>query len=497
MLKKYNREEFIQEANRIHNNFYIYEDINYVNLETKIYIECPIHGFFEKYPFVHLNSNSGCNKCAQEKKLKKSFDDFVIKANIKYNNKFDYSESVYVNFNTNIRIKCPKHEFFTQTPKTHLKSVYGCNLCRIDNVTYNTPEFIEQSNKIHNNFYNYTKSNYIGINEKIIIICPIHQEFSQRAGAHMKGEGCIKCANDKRRMDNERFIYEAKLVHGDKYDYSKVNYINNDTKVIIVCGNKNHKEFEQSPSNHLAGRGCKQCTVDKQTFSLEHFITKARLTHSNKYNYSKTKYINNYTKIEIVCPNPKHKSFWQNPTDHYYHGCPKCANDQHSIKISDTQEDFIQKCIDTHGDKYDYSLVNYIGAREKIQIICKKHNEVFSQVAIYHSSGSNCQKCARSTVSIQELEWLDNIGILSENRQFTIKINDKRIIADGFDPITNTVYEYHGDYWHGNPKIFKREDINPSTKTSFGELYQNTIDRENLIKSAGYNLVVKWQTDIN
>lgn len=118
----------------------------------------------------------------------------------------------------------------------------------------------------------------------------------------------------------------------------------------------------------------------------------------------------------------------------------------------------------------------------------------------YRNSG--CPHCSKSKgYSNAEINWINEIqekeniiiqNALSENGQFKIPGVGK---ADGYCEKTNTVYEFHGDFWHGNPSIFDRNEINPVTKTTYGELYDKTIKREQKIRELGYNLIVKWETD--
>ena len=118
----------------------------------------------------------------------------------------------------------------------------------------------------------------------------------------------------------EEFIKGARKKHGDKYDYSKVDYVNKRTKVCIIC--HEHGEFWQTPSSHLQGKGCPICG-GTSTLTKEELIKKARKVHDNKYNYTKVEYVNNKTKVCIICP--EHGEFWQTPYDHFYGcGCPKC-----------------------------------------------------------------------------------------------------------------------------------------------------------------------------
>ena len=118
------------------------------------------------------------------------------------------------------------------------------------------------------------------------------------------------------------FIKKAKEIHGDKYDYSKTQYINAKTKVIIIC--KIHGEFTQNPHNHISSKsGCPKCSKNHNRYTNESFIDIVKQIHNNKYDYSLVNYINAYKKIKIICP--KHGIFEQTPHHHLNkHGCPKC-----------------------------------------------------------------------------------------------------------------------------------------------------------------------------
>ena len=184
-------------------------------------------------------------------------------------------------------------------------------------------------------------------------------------------------------MNKEEFIIKARKIHGDKYDYSKVKYVNNITKICIIC--LEHGEFWQIPSNHLRGFGCKKCSgnfLDKNIF-----IEKAKQTHGDKYDYSKIDYKNNHTKVIIICP--EHGEFHQNPSSHLKGvGCPKCNG---GVKF--TQEEFLKKSKEVHNDKYDYSKVEYKNCNTKVCIVCPEHGE-FLQSPNKHLRGQKCPKCS-------------------------------------------------------------------------------------------------------
>ena len=243
-----------------------------------------------------------------------------------------------------------------------------------------------------------------------------------------------------KRLTLNDFIKKSEKKHNSKYDYSKVEYKNNSTKVCIIC--PEHGEFWQRPSDHLGGAGCPLCGgVKKHT--KETFIEKARLVHGNKYDYSKVEYRNNKTKVCIICP--EHGEFWQKPESHtnQKQGCPKC-----STTLKSTTKDFIEKARAIHGDKYDYSKVEYINSNTKICIICPEHGE-FWQISNYHLNGNGCPKCGiEKNISENNLYFY-----LCENfqtpiiRQKTFKWlkNNKNLKIDFYLPEFNIGIEYQGE----------------------------------------------------
>lgn len=268
-IKKTN-EEFITEANKIHNYAYDYSRANYKNNKTHIEIICHKkdrfgfeHGSFFQTPHSHIDSKCGCPKC-KNPHLCYNQEEFIIKASITHQNKFDYSDVIFTSMTTDVKIKCKEcGETFLQKPYKHLggknAKPQGCPFCVGKNKT--TPRFIKDAQKIHGKKYNYSKTKYIDAYSEVCIICPEHGEFWQTAHNHLKGGGCPICAEinrrDKKRKEETEFIKQAIQVHGKKYDYSKVEYLNCKQEVCIIC--PEHGEFWQTPDNHLQGKGCKMC----------------------------------------------------------------------------------------------------------------------------------------------------------------------------------------------------------------------------------------------
>lgn len=244
-------------------------------------------------------------------------------------------------------------------------------------------EFLTQVRAVHGDKYDYSKVDYIGSDAKICVICPTHGEFWPTANNHLRGSGCPQCVG--RTVTTDRFIEKSREIHGEKYDYSKVEYINPSTPVKISC--PIHGEFLLKPSSHLAGNGCSECSGNVR-LTTERFISKAREVHGDAYDYSKTDCIgNNKTKVCVICPD--HGEFWVTPNNHLKGSrCPKCYG---TPKYTTAQ--YIKKANEIHGGKYDYSLVKYEGNKEKIEIICPEHGS-FWQHAGAHLRGSQCPACS-------------------------------------------------------------------------------------------------------
>ena len=274
-MKRINTDSFITKANIAHNFKYDYSKTNYVNSHSKICIVCSKHGEFWQSPNNHL-SGKGCPECKKEKlhSLKsKSKDDFIQEANNIHNEKYDYSKVEYLNNYTKVCIVCPTHGEFWQTPLNHLNGK-GCPMCVKRsyqygiNRTHKTLEtFIKEAKKVHGNKYDYSKTKYVGANTKICIICPTHGEFWQNPTKHLNGQGCPKCANDRKRLTMDEFIERANKIHNGKYDYSKVNFNYVKDYITIIC--PKHGEFTQNVTNHLRGHGCQYCNSSLMEQELE------------------------------------------------------------------------------------------------------------------------------------------------------------------------------------------------------------------------------------
>lgn len=308
--------------------------------------------------------------------------------------------------------------------------------------------FIEKANTVHGNRYDYSNVKYNRSTEKVNIICPIHGVFCQTPQAHLRGNGCPKCANEKRgrnRLSTQDIIDRLKKIHGNKYDYSKVEYINANTKIILTC--KTHGDFSILPFSALNGSGCPKCAG--KNLSKEEIIEKIKAIHGDKYDYSKVKKVNSNEKVCLICP--KHGEFYITLSKIFNRGdgCKKCSAENRKKILTLTQDEVINKFVLIHNNKYDYSNVKYRSMHDKVEIICPKHG-YFQQYPSDHIDGHGCPKCA-CIESRPENEIYEIIANYIGDRYHIIK-ND-RVILNGKEidiliPEINIGIEYNGLKWH-------------------------------------------------
>ena len=408
-------------------------------------------------------------------------ENFIEKAKEIHVGKYDYSKVEYINSKTKVCIICPEHGEFWQVPNYHLDGC-GCPKCgeenRKEKKVLSLLDFIKRSREIHGDKYDYSKVEYKGIYEKICIICPEHGEFWQIPNNHINNKkGCPKCGvekiwNKRGRITTENFIEKAKGVHKDKYDYSKVEYINSKTKVCIIC--PEHGEFWQTPSKHLSGQGCPKCGIEKiwnkrERVNTDDFIKHSHEVHGDRYDYSKAIFKRKDIKVCIICP--EHGEFYQTPSKHLSgQGCPKCVG-----KNKNTV-DIIGNFKKIHGDKYDYSKVEYDGAKNKICIIChekdkfgNEHGE-FWQTPSNHLNGKNCPKCANEH-NMYEMKLYKILSENFPNEEIIYQYKNKKILGlkslDIFFKNQQIGIEYQG-----------RQHFIPVSKFGGEEGFKNVIDRD-------------------
>ena len=491
------QEEILKRFREIHcNKQYDYDKVDYVNLKTEVTITClkPDHGDFYQKPREHLDG-SGCPKCAKEKQQithRDTRESFICKAIDVHGDLYDYTqvEDVWSDLNHN----------------------------------WNTTTTPSQT--------------------KVTIICKLHNyKFTQVPNSHLQGKGCRKCGNErislKLRDNRESFIRKAIDIHGELYDYTQVEDVWSDldnnrhttvpakTNVTIIC--TTHGPFKITPDSHLRGNGCRTCALEqlslKRKDNKESFICKAIHIHGELYDYTQVEDVwsdldNNQpakTNVTMICKYHKH-TFQQTPNSHLRgSGCDICALEKKSFAHRDNRESFIRKAIYRHGELYDYTQVEDVWSdlnnnrhtktpsNTRITIICKQHGPFYKTPSEHLTKYQNggCKLCTPSGYSKISIQWLEfmkgyyNIDIKhAENGgEHIIKLDDKKYFCDGYATESNTIFEFNGDFWHGNPIVFERESINKVNNKSFGELYDYTMKKKRILQSKGYKYVDVWERD--
>lgn len=279
-----------------------------------------------------------------------------------------------------------------------------------------TNEFIEKAILVHGDLYDYSKVEYINSKTDVIIIDPEYGEFKQRASRHLSGSNHPTRSNVSRRLSQKEILKRFKEVHGDLYDYSKVEYINNNTKVIVI--DPEYGEFTVTPGNHIRKKsGHPKRSFDKNRLTQEDFIERCKFVHNGFYDYSKVNYINSSTKIIII--DPEYGEFKQKAGNHLSgQGNPRRAFD----KLKLTQEEFIEKSNIKHKHFYDYSKVEYINSYTKVIIIDPEYGE-FKLTPQYHLAGGGHPK--RSYNHVYEIDHIIPISFICKSSERSLFKNNK------------------------------------------------------------------------
>ena len=363
-MKKLTNIEFIEKANTIHNDKYLYDNVKYISSTKKVIIICVEHGEFEQEANSHLRG-VGCPTCSGN--IKSNIKDFIKKSNLVHKNKYDYSLVNYTGAKNKVIIICKYHGNFEQTPNSHLTGC-GCNKCGCLETnkknTNNKEHFIEKSNIIHQNRYDYSLVNYTGAKNKVIIICKEHGEFNQSPTNHMSGQGCKKCFNEKnkKRMTKtlEEFLKDVIKIHGDKYDYSLVEYKGTDNKVKIVC--KEHGIFNQKCSKHLQNQGCPTCSESKLEKKIRLLLIDNDIKYIQQYGKKSDNLYLNGQRLDFYLPD--------------YNLGIECQGEQHfePIDFGNKGEIFSNKMFEKTilRDNNKYNLCKSMNI--KILYFCKKEN---------------------------------------------------------------------------------------------------------------------------
>lgn len=350
-----------------------------------------------------------------------------------------------------------------------------------------TEKFIEKAKKKHGNEYRYDKCHYVNANTKVVITCEKHGDFEQLPYAHLRGQGCPKCAG--RGLTQDEVIDLFRSVHGDKYDYSKVDFKKIKEKVCIIC--PEHGEFWQAADKHYKlKQGCPKCGHYKRNESrkvtVQSFIERANKIFNGYYDYSKVEFKdpkNDY--VTIICP--KHGEFKQKIFWHLAgHGCTQCAIEKSRL----TKEEFVERANRIHHNKYDYSKSVLNNTYEKMEIVCPKHGSFF-QNAGTHLKGCGCPRCGREE-SDAERELYEYVCSLVGKEN--VIHNDRTVLngkeIDIYIPSLKLGIEYNGVLWHsekfGKDRHYHLDKMNECNANGIRliQIFEDEyMDSKNIVKS--------------
>ena len=402
---------------------------------------------------------------------KKTLDDFIVEALKLYGDKYDYSEAVYKNSSTKIKIICKEHGPFLKTPQKFINAKQGCRECT-GYKKWSWERFVKEAKELYGGKYKYPKQKFTKTKALYAIICPIHGEFKQSIYHHLRG-GCNKCAvefrNENQRDTQEKYIAKAKKIHGYKYDYSKVKYTNSQTKIKIICSI--HGEFTMKANNHsVQKQGCPACgrisAKENIKRKWEEVILRFKEKHKLKFIYHKETY-NGWTEpMKIECS--KHGEFFMKPHTHFYlnTGCPECGRHLAAESNRISWETLSKSFEMVHKGKYKYDKESYTYINKKMRINCSKHGW-FLQTPSSHKGGSGCVMCANEEIGdrsrISFSDFISRAIIIHKNEYNYSKVewvsqNDKVAI----------ICKIHGQFYQA-PRDHYRGSGCPKCSSSKGE----------------------------
>lgn len=458
MNTKCNKEEFIVKSKKLYGEeSFDYSLVRYENAYTEIELICNKHGKFIITPNKHLEIVGGCPMCSKEKRKKKKmmsndeYKQLVIK---KHGNTYDLSKTVYKGMRENITAICSEHGEFSVNAYNFVHTC-GCPICGINKRNKTSSKktqkkiekltkerFIAESVRIFGDYYDYSKVDlkHKDTKNRVCIICPKHGEFWQNPYSHIHGHGCKKCGKEKasneQKLTTKEFIKKAKIIHGDKYDYTKTKYNGCYCNVEIIC--PKHGIFKQKAYSHLNGHGCKKCANEENSKLLlsntEDFIQKSNIIHKNKEDYSLVVYKNAKTPVTIICD--KGHIYSQMPNKHLSgHGCPYCSNN-----ISKS-EDEIKSFLQTLGFTIQSNNRQILPHSKEIDIFIPSKNIAIEYDGLYwHNENSKnknyhldktkeCEKQNIQLIHIFEDEWLNHKDIVKSRLKSILGITENKIFA--------------------------------------------------------------------
>lgn len=408
--------------------------------------------------------------------------------------------------------------------------VAGIYICPHNNLKAKHPELIKQWHPDNKPMSSYTR----GSAQKVLWICESNicqchiwsAEIRERTRTNRKPSGCPFCSSSPIPCihNNLEVQFPHLIVEWDPNNLKKMSEYTYQSNVIVswICKDSPcqcHK-WNSSISNRTKKdkpTGCPFCSKFTETVCIHNNLEILFPELKREWHPDNPKLMKDYSYgssdiVSWVCQKSRcNCHIWETSINHRTKkedpsGCPFC-NSSRVCSHNNLETEHPELKIEWHPDNTKSMKEFGSGSIAIVKWICSKNSAHVWNTVIHartaRAKGTNCPHCSKSkSYSKAEINWLisvekkENIVIrnaLSEDGQFKIIGVGK---VDGYCQETNTVYEFHGDYWHGNPSIYNRNEINAVTKSTFGELYDKTIRREHKIRELGYNLIVKWESDI-
>lgn len=418
-----------------------------------------------------------------------AFDEFVAKAREARGDRFEYRQEGWAGIKGKVLIVCPNHGEFRAAAHMHLRGV-ECPKCSRPGAGMTFDEMVVKAIRKYGERYSYVDEQWVGMAGNVVYDCPDHGRIVQKAFDHLNKGGCRQCGRRKgalaRISSLENFIEKARRTHGERYLYLHPMPDMADEPIVVTC--PDHGEFRIIRNRHINGGLCPGCKVHKRR-GQDEFVADAISVHRDAFTYEKAEFAGMTTRVVVTCR--VHGDFSIIPASLILRGsgCSRCAG-----LHKKTTDEFVEMARERYGDRYDYSKVEYTGALKPVIIICREHGEFLQKPNHHFQNTIGCPKCTYS-VSKPETDWLDSLGVDQSLRQARIRLSGRSRSVDAYDPVTNTVYEFWGSWWHGDPAIFPQDGMNSVAKMTFGDLYRRTIAKRQAILDEGFNLVEIWESE--
>ena len=394
---------------------------------------------------------------------------YIDKAKQIHNGKYDYSHiKNIVKRDTRVLIGCPIHGVFEQSMHKHLNGD-GCRQCGNIEAGKNRiqkarEKFIEQSNQVHSNKYSYVNTNYVKAIQPITVTCLVHGDFITTPYKHLSGTECKQCSYvelcERLKIPWDTYKQRFLSVHGNTYDYSKVEWKGTETAIIVIC--KKHGEFHILPRSHRAGQGCQKCSkesnIQYNKLDKDTFIKRSVEIWGTRYNYSNVDYVDSNHKVWIICP--IHGEFQQFPANHYRYGCGSCGRHA-NIRTRELNErcrkEFLDKANQVHQNKYIYPHTEYINASTKLTVTCTKHGN-FKISPNNHLRGKGCPECGKEAARVSKIKPCDEY-LIQCSKLYGDKYDYSKIEWNGTSFPISIICKQHGSLQSYHTAIYKEENV--------------------------------------